>query len=332
MKTLQATRDGDVLTLAIEAPNGEPPTSFTILGPGSTDTTKGVVLFDAEASGAVIAAFADHGMDQLPIDYDHGMLSPLSTPETASAAGWFRPTVGDDGSLVATDVQWTPRASDRLRNREYRYFSPAVHIDPDSGRVRKLVNLALTNLPATKGQKPLVANQKEAPGEGAQEPEMQNLLKLLGAKDEAEAMTIATAWDKQDKQLLTLTGTATLGEAMAAIEANAKLPAEVALLSAKLTERDKADAERERDAVITELCESGKLPPALKDWAKTQTPDSLRTLADGLPVLGGENHEPPKGNATKPDLTDEDRKVMNQMGLDEDKFIAVRSEERKGTE
>jgi len=334
MKKLQAYNHDGALCLALDAPPGDPPGSFVILAAGTTDTSKGAILFDQEAASSVVSAFSDHGQGQLPVDYEHGMLGLISTPESGSAAGWFTPSVNVGGDLVANDVQWTPRAAQKLREREYRYFSPALHVDPDTGRVAKLVNVALTNLPATKDQVPLVANQKNtAPGTNGQEQdEMKNLLKLLGADNEAEAMTVATEWNKTGQELLTLTGTKTLTEALVAIEANAKLPTEVAKLSAAIAERDKADAGRDRDALIVTLSEAGKLPPALHDWARTQTLDSLQAFGESAPEMaGGENHDPPEGGVKTVSLSDEDRKVMKQMGVSKEDFLKVRADEGKAS-
>lgn len=327
---LKAYTQNDALCLSLEMPGGEPPKSFTILKAGTTDTSKGAILFDQEAAESVVSAFTEHGQGQLPVDYEHGMLGLVKTADTGMAAAWFTPTVSADGALVASDVQWTKRAKQKLADREYRYFSPALHVNPETGRVSRLVNVALTNLPATKDQMPLVAHQSTAPGEGAQEPlEMKDLLKLLGADNEAEAMTVANEWNKTGQELLKLTGTKTLTDALVAIEANAKLPAEVAKLSATIAERDKADAERDREALIVELSEAGKLPPALHDWARTQTLDSLKMFGESAPEMPIENHTPPEGATTGVALTDEDRRVMKQTGVSEEDFIATRKAEQE---
>jgi len=325
------THDG-ALCLALVAPDGAPPASFTILAAGTTDTSKGTILFDQEAAKDVVQAFTEHGQGQLPVDYDHGMLGLISTPESGSAAGWFTPSVNDAGDLVANDVQWTPRGAEKLSQREYRYFSPALYIDPDSRRVSKLVNVALTNLPATRDQIPLVANQK-APGIDGQEPEhMKNLLQMLGAKDEAEAMSVATEWNNTSAELVKLTGTKTLAEAMAAVAANAKLPDEVFKLSAKVVELEKSASDDAKGALIVKLSEAGKLPPALKDWAQGQTLESLQAFGEAAPVVNGDNHTPPEGGSKTVVLSEEDRKVMAQTGVSEEAFLKVRTEELERAE
>ena len=130
-----------------------PPGAFRIFPFGKIETTKGVFRFDEEAARRVIAAWRDYG-NRLPIDYEHQIFDPV-TNGPVPAAGWFDLELREDG-LWAVNVEWTPRAVELLKNREYRYFSPTFRTD-DEGRIVELVNVALVNLPATKRMEPLVA-------------------------------------------------------------------------------------------------------------------------------------------------------------------------------
>ena len=53
-------------------------------------------------------------------------------------------------------MQWTDRAKEYLRNREYRYLSPVVLVRKNDGRAVQLLGAALTNLPAIDGMAPVV--------------------------------------------------------------------------------------------------------------------------------------------------------------------------------
>ena len=116
------------------------------------ETTKGVFRFTPEDAQRVVQAWRDWG-NRLSIDYEHQALEPVANGPTP-AAGWFDLEVRGDG-LWAVNVEWTPRAAELLRNREYRYFSPAFRVE--DGHIVELINIALTNLPATKRMEPLVA-------------------------------------------------------------------------------------------------------------------------------------------------------------------------------
>lgn len=58
---------------------------------------------------------------QIPIDYEHQTLKDMQAP----AAGWVKDiTLKSDGIYGAVD--WTERAAEYLKNREYKYISPVV--------------------------------------------------------------------------------------------------------------------------------------------------------------------------------------------------------------
>jgi phage I-like protein len=130
----------------------ELPTFFRIFTIGEIDTSKGLFLFDAEAASLVLQHYKDQGND-LSIDYEHQAVT--DPPMMAPAAGYFALELRTDG-LYAVNVRWTPKAQEMLLGREYKYFSPAFAVDPDTNRITKLFNVALTNIPATKNMTPLI--------------------------------------------------------------------------------------------------------------------------------------------------------------------------------
>lgn len=145
------------IAVALALASDAPPTEFRIFAAGWNDTSNGRFLFDDKAAEAVLTAYAEQGND-LPLDYDHAMLddAPRDPASAARAAGWFNLEVRS-GELWAVNVRWTPPAAEALGQKEWRYYSPAFKVEPKSSRVTKLVNVALTNLPATKNMEPLVA-------------------------------------------------------------------------------------------------------------------------------------------------------------------------------
>lgn len=138
-------------------PEGEPPTEFLLIKYGITDTTEGPYSLDESGADSVIKIFKKRNLE-LYFDYDHKSLNP-ETPEQGKAAGWFGLQKRIDGIWV-TDIKWTESAAEYLRNREYRYFSPVLKTR-DGGRVYRLVNVALTNLPATDQLEPLMQLQED---------------------------------------------------------------------------------------------------------------------------------------------------------------------------
>ena len=83
----------------------------------------------------------------LVVDYDHS--TDLSAPEgrPSPAGGWIKGfRVGDRGAIFAR-IEWTPRAADLLKNKEYRYISPVFEHSKDN-EVECILRAALTNNPA----------------------------------------------------------------------------------------------------------------------------------------------------------------------------------------
>ena len=311
---------------------GIPPTEFRLFAIGENDTSKGVFKLDAEAIQAVMVEWATHGMDRMPIDYDHGMVRG----DEPKAAGWAELQAREDG-LWAVNVEWTPLAEQALRDREFRFISPAFMTDEDN-RIVEIINVAITNLPATRHALPLVAHDategaNQPPAKGTENDMSDKLFKLLGAADEGEALVIATETNAMVKQLLSATGAKSLSDAMAAVEANAALPGKVQELSNKLAALEKADADRARDALIAELTAAGKLTPALKDWATTQTIESLSVFGVSAPVLGAasdKKHEEPNKEVVV--LTAEHKLIAKAMGISEEEMAQeLRDERERGT-
>ncbi|MBI2392809.1 MAG: hypothetical protein HYV09_24705 [Deltaproteobacteria bacterium] len=143
------------IALGRPLPTATAPGEFRIWPFGAIRTTKGTFLFDRASAESVIDCFRDYG-NRLTIDYEHKAVDPSARAGDGKAAGSFSLELRDDG-LWAVDVRWTPTAAAALGNKEWLYFSPYFTAEEDSGRILELVNLALTNIPATKGLTPLVA-------------------------------------------------------------------------------------------------------------------------------------------------------------------------------
>jgi phage I-like protein len=145
--------------LAIDfAASGALPDRFRLFVPGWNTTENGNFLFDEAAAAAVMAAYRAWGVD-LAIDLEHQMLEHGIAPDPTAkdARGWCQLELASDGSLWAINVRWTPDGAARLTEKRQRYVSPAFEIDPESKRVTKIVNVAITAIPATHQTPALVA-------------------------------------------------------------------------------------------------------------------------------------------------------------------------------
>jgi phage I-like protein len=260
------------------------PTEFRLFALGKNATSKGTFVLDEAGLASVMAAYAEHGVD-LSLDYEHQAFADNGKP--APAAGWFKPEARADG-LWAVNVRWTPPATEMLRNKEYRYFSPAFQVDKQM-RITRLLNVALTNLPATKNQEALIAARDGQ----AQEIRMSNALTtILGLKDDApEAQLSERVYQLADaeRQLLDITGKPSVGEALAMVIAAKAATDEAEKLRAEVAKWQEHAAREEADA--KEKAISVRIQAAVLDRRVSEKDDETITKLRRLGAIGIEHME-----------------------------------------
>ncbi|AVK80650.1 phage protease [Campylobacter fetus] len=118
----------------------------------------------------------------LVVDYEHQTLSG----QVAPASGWIKELyITDDGSLMGT-VEWTTKATEFIKNGEYKYISPVFNFSATSEKTgayqgATLHSASLTNTPFLDELGEVVANKQEIKGEKMTETEYQE---SLATKDE----------------------------------------------------------------------------------------------------------------------------------------------------
>ena len=100
--------------------------------------------------------------------------------------------------------------------------------------------------------------------------------------------------------------------------------AELATFKAEKSKAEKAD-------YVAQLSTSGKLPPALRDWAMGQDMAVLKSFADAAPVVAAANPETkttPKAAGTDGPvaLSDDEKAICKMMNLSEADYIATKKE------
>lgn len=323
--------------VALAAGGHDVPTSFPIIKPnahGMVDTLKGVFKCDAKACAMVMEAFGEYGND-LCFDYDHAMAAPgWMRPDPAAsgaAAGWFTLKI-IDGAIYADGIQWTPRAKAALLAREYRYCSPAFRTTGD-GRIASVWNCALTNVPATKKMDAIMASRvglNLTPEEVLMNPLLLSLLSLGADASEEDVNKALRALDNNMRGLMALTGTTTPAAALAqvqtyktAAEQGVKATQQAAELAVQVQTLTAEKRTTALSALVEEGIKAGKIAPALKEWALSQTPEGLKAFLDKAPVVvpQGEVKDPGKKDAPgQVALTQEQLAVAAQMGLSPEKF------------
>lgn len=132
----------------------EPPKELCIWKFGNVNTVKGTFVFSKDDAKEVMSRYNERNAD-LCFDYDHAAIRKDKSDGDGRAAAWFKLKLASDG-LYATDIKWTEAALNGIKAKEWRYWSPAFLHD-EGGHIRQLINIALTNIPATHNLEPLVA-------------------------------------------------------------------------------------------------------------------------------------------------------------------------------
>jgi phage I-like protein len=210
------------------------PVEFRIFSAGVNATEKGDWLFDEKAAATVMDGYARRGVD-LTMDYEHMALADPPMVAPAACKRWV-PQIRN-GELWATECKWTDKAYGHLASGEYRYFSPAFTFDEETGRIREVLNVALTNIPAMRGIAPLVAASQRPPNGGKETGmDYEKLFKDLQVLHEQLTAKL-TALEAEKADLTAKLSAATGGSTEAAAETTA-LTATLSLpATARMSER-----------------------------------------------------------------------------------------------
>lgn len=279
--------------ISCEAGDGmEVPTEIQFLPYGHTVTDKGEMLVD-ELAVQELMKFVAAKKNDIVIDYEHQTLEGVEAP----AAGWIKEFIfkGKDGLWVR--VEWTPRAREYIKNKEYRYLSPVVWARKADNRVVIVHSAALTNTPAIDGMEPIVNKGGTAPGKEDDKVLKKLICKKLGLPEDATDEQIQAALEKAldpgnviaNKEiisLLDLPDTATLDQAKGRI-ISLKNPSGYVKVEEYNDLKKRLDL-RDRDDLVTMALKSGKVSPAQKAWAEEyalKDPTGFRAFLENAPQV-----------------------------------------------
>lgn len=299
---------------------------------------------DANIARALLARLAARPKDLL-IDYEHQTLLKEKNGQPAPAAGWqspvdivYRPGAG----IFAVNPKWTERAASLIAADEYRYISPVISYDTTNGAVLDIRMFALTNDPGITEMAQVALTALSASHDFLTEEEphvnetLKKLLAQLGLSDkasEAEALGAVAALSAKAGEAVGL------AEKVAALSAQAPDPAkyvpvatmqalqiEVAALTASIN-ADKVDK------IVEAALTAGKLLPAQKEWAIDLGKSNLAALTayvektpanPALVAMQSGNNTPAGAGQRDVALTATDEKVMAQLGVSKDDYLANR--------
>lgn len=270
---------------ALTNDTGQCPKEVKILPVGTVNSEKGDFIVDQESYKEMKAEMQRRGID-IVIDYEHQTLKDVQAP----AGGWVKDLIYTPEAIVAK-VEWTPKAKEYLKNKEYRYLSPVVLTRKSDSKAVVLHSLALTNTPAINGMFAIVnsvdfntINTKT----GGKEMDLQRIKELLGLPAETPEEDVMNALVKvlekvkdapdskpeEDKEvvansvilgLLELPADSKTEDVTTKIMA---LKAGVSRQNQEIQETMERLRQRDADDAVMMALKAGKITAAQKDWAK----------------------------------------------------------------
>lgn len=291
-----------------------------LLPAGRFDGIDGRGPYRLEDAEAVIAESRRlSGRRQMVVDYAHATDLLPGTP--APAAGWIVGLQARANGIWGL-VEWTERAAEAIRAREFRYLSPVIRHGRGDGRVSAILRASLTNVPNLTDLTALASAE-----EGTMQDQLRTeILAMLGLAAEADDAAILAA-------IRALKGEAG-GEA--AMQAARPDPAKWVPIGD--FERAVAEANKLRQGITVHAAETrvaedvraGRILPWMKDWAVELCTANLPAYEKFLGGVGpGFSHLLTRthARARPPELHSErtggdlERTVARNLGLPEDALL-----------
>lgn len=297
---------------------------------------------DADIARQLLARMAAKP-NKIVIDYEHQTLHKEKNGQPAPAAGWFigsaveyRPGAG----VFVVDPEWSPRARRYIADDEYKYISPVISYDTTTGAVLDIRMVALSNFVGIAGMSEVALTALCGETNDFSTEEVPHMLKKLLAAiglaetaSEVEALgAIAALTAKAEsvvglqEKVAALTAQTPDPAKFAPVAAMQELQTQVAALTASI---NGAQVEK----IVGDAIVAGKLLPAQKDWALDLGKSNLAALTGyvektpAIAALNGlqTNGDTPAGAGQRDAaLTATDEKVMAQLGLTKEAYLAAR--------
>lgn len=319
----------------------EAPSEIQLSPLGEFKDSQGRPFRVTEEDVAMIIRNAAGKVNDAVIDYEHQTLAGSQAP----AAGWVKEYIDKGMDGLWGIVDWTGRATEYLKNREYRYLSPvllAQKKDADGfWRPSIFHSAGLTNTPQIDGMVPIVnkfepQNKEEGhmlekliqalklSADATEEDVLKAIEELQRKAEESEPAALANkgAIPKDIIDALGLQDGASVSEAKATIFAmkqtgNQVNPEEFRKLKEDL-------AKRNRDELVALAMKDGKITAAQKGWAETYAltdPEGFKVFVNKAPVVVPMDKMPGGEEQRKEGELEEAQKLVNKaLGVSDEAF------------
>ncbi|WP_339429499.1 phage protease [Pseudomonas taetrolens] len=277
-------------------------------------------LFDEQAGMLVQSSFLGRAID-LPIDWEHATQHRASKGESAPAAGWIKQLELRSGALWGL-VDWTPRASEQVINREYRFLSPVFDFDPDTTRIARLVSAGLTNKPNF-----LLTALNQETTENTPVKLSPALLALLGLPDTAtEEQALAATTQLKATAQAANTEKPNLAQFVPRADYDA-LGVRATNAEQALATQKKAEHDKQVDAAITSASQAGKITPSTVEYHRAMCQDEaglnrFKEFVTAAPIVAAPSDlDGKKPQVTATALNAEEQQVAKLLGMSEADFV-----------
>lgn len=304
-------------TIELLAAPGEAPEWIKLIPAGRVTGRDGRSWINSQPE-QILASFALLARD-LPIDIEHSseLKAPLGEP--APAVGWIKELADRTGEIWGR-VEWNPDGGKLIGERAYRYVSPVIVYDRDSGIIVGLTSVGLTNQPNL--ELPALNREQGASPANKEETMLKKILVALGlpetaGEDEAVAKIkelkgdVSTANNRAENPSLDKFVPRSDYDSAIARATNAEK---------SLTDVRKEQLETAVNAAIDQALKEGKITPATADYHRAQCRQEgglarFTEFCKAAPVIGGESGlggKEPEGTATA--LNAEQQKIAAMFG------------------
>ncbi|GAB6191146.1 phage protease [Desulfocastanea catecholica] len=276
----------------------------------------------------VLQTFVDRAMD-LPIDIEHSTEHKGPKGEPAPAIGWVKELQNRNGEIWGR-AEWTAAGRQMVDERAYRYTSPVILYQQDSGIIVGITSVAVTNQPNFKLS---ALNQQQGGGPPTKEDSM--LKALLAALALSEDATEAEALAKIQELKTNLETAANRANNPSLEKFVPRADYEAAVGKAsnaeqQLAELKKTELEKSVNSAIDQALKDGKITPATKEYHQAQCRqegglERFTAYCAAAPVIGDasglDKKEP--GDKSKA-LNAQEKEVCDNLGITEEEYLKAK--------
>jgi len=269
----------------------------------------------------------------------------------APAGGWIKDLYKGEDAIIAK-VEWTAKAAEYLKNKEYRYLSPVVLVRKRDQKATAIHSVALTNTPAIDGMFALVNSLDiEDISEGGNIMDLKELAKALGLPETATEEEIKKAVEDaakaaerlkemEEKKPEDKPGEGGKPQEVAEVVANSTILSMLGLKEGAKTEDVAASImalktgtpdtqaellalkqrmqERDADEEVQKALKAGKITAAQSGWAKSyalKDMDGFKGFVEKAPVVVPPGKLELKDAPAAPGSDEVDVAILKNMGV-----------------